>query len=504
MPQDHPSKLSFSIEESVWLNKGQEISEIVSMSLEPEIAIEERSDHIVIRGGLQLFGEYRPENDNENPNTESESLQEQVSFRSIEDVTDTADDLGEITHYFPIDVTIPLNRISNLDDIYVQIESFDYDLPERSCIQLTADVTISGMDASDQSSQVPEEAVRAEQHDEVEASEPQLFNQTSQLSEEQLTPQPHPFETFQFEARKTPEEDTTESTIDPGDIQEQGKNIEREPNKPITQPDGADTTNTDYHAKEAIEEPIKESKETTRPDASETENTAEQEPEEIAIEASAEDVEEVRAQTVNEEQLEGEKRDEDEGEQVSEEAEPVADEGRTKINIHAAKEPELDKVEAAETQFSDTGRDDEPVESVESSEEEEKERTKINLAPLKQISEQKPEVETQAVEEPGEAVAEDGIRDEEDIEAEDGTQKSYSSHKEENALYLTKMLTKGMEEQFSKVRMCIIQEGESLDTIAERYEVSTSQLIRANRLDEERVEEGQILYIPVSANSQTS
>ena len=52
---------------------------------------------------------------------------------------------GEIKHFFPIDVTIPTSRIHNLADVYVKVESFDYDLPEKSCIQLTADVTISGM-----------------------------------------------------------------------------------------------------------------------------------------------------------------------------------------------------------------------------------------------------------------------------------------------------------------------------------------------------------------------
>src|SRR5699024_1678084 len=66
----------------------------------------------------------------------------------------------------------------------------------------------------------------------------------------------------------------------------------------------------------------------------------------------------------------------------------------------------------------------------------------------------------------------------------------------ENALYLTKMLTKG-EEEFSKLKMCIVQEGETLEVISKRYEIQVSHLIRVNRLTEEQVEEGQILYIPI-------
>nr|WP_272873296.1 LysM peptidoglycan-binding domain-containing protein [Alteribacter salitolerans] len=52
--------------------------------------------------------------------------------------------------------------------------------------------------------------------------------------------------------------------------------------------------------------------------------------------------------------------------------------------------------------------------------------------------------------------------------------------------------------------MCIVQSGESLETISARYNIPVSQLMRQNRLNEERVEEGQILYIPSRISSPTS
>jgi stage VI sporulation protein D len=88
--------------------------------------------------------------------------------------------------------------------------------------------------------------------------------------------------------------------------------------------------------------------------------------------------------------------------------------------------------------------------------------------------------------------------EEDDREFADEEEESVSQ-REENALYLTKMLTKD-EEEFSRLKMCIIQPGESLDTIAERYALTSSQLARVNHLDNEEVEEGQILYIPVSSS----
>lgn len=51
-------------------------------------------------------------------------------------------------------------------------------------------------------------------------------------------------------------------------------------------------------------------------------------------------------------------------------------------------------------------------------------------------------------------------------------------------------------ELFRKVRLCIVQREETIDTIAEKYQLSTRELVLYNRLSEQNVEEGQVLYIP--------
>jgi len=50
--------------------------------------------------------------------------------------------------------------------------------------------------------------------------------------------------------------------------------------------------------------------------------------------------------------------------------------------------------------------------------------------------------------------------------------------------------------QFRKVRLCIVQREETLETIANRYQLSAREILLHNRLAEQTVEEGQILYIP--------
>ncbi|TES48972.1 stage VI sporulation protein D [Halalkalibacterium halodurans] len=411
MTQERPSKLSFSIEETVWLNKGQEVKEILAMSLEPDIRIEEKQDHVYIKGGLRLLGEYVPTEEEATLDPTS-AIQEQVSFRSVEEVTIDDEGKGSIQHFFPIDVTIPLNRIQKLDDIYVQVDSFDYDLPERSCIQLTADVSISGM-----------------------TSEPPVSKQKAQSERPAaIDPLPKPPQlepipsTFSFEAKK------------PFVNEEAGAWNEGVQSRQTFKFQPADNENK-------LEEDVVVSNE---------EQAHEGEP----IEESKADQAKVEESTASVQKQQEENH--------HQEVTSVANQDETadgQVNEENAIEPALMRGEV------DVEHDD--SESVE----EEENPTKIQLG----VQREEVAIDEESQEDLGEDTDEP------------------KGHREENALYLTKMMTNG-EEEFSKLKMCIIQENESLDMIAERYDISTSHLIRFNRLTEERVEEGQILYIPVPSH----
>ena len=56
MPQNN--RLQFSVEESICFQKGQEVSELLSISLDPDITVQEVNDYVSIRGSLELTGEY--------------------------------------------------------------------------------------------------------------------------------------------------------------------------------------------------------------------------------------------------------------------------------------------------------------------------------------------------------------------------------------------------------------------------------------------------------------
>lgn len=52
------------------------------------------------------------------------------------------------------------------------------------------------------------------------------------------------------------------------------------------------------------------------------------------------------------------------------------------------------------------------------------------------------------------------------------------------------------EARFSKVRMCIVQREETLELIAARYDKNPKEIVLHNRMENDHVREGQIIYIP--------
>jgi stage VI sporulation protein D len=137
------SFLRFSLEESIWFQKGQEVEELYSLSLDPNVTIQESDQFVVIKGTLDVSGEYQ----DEGKSGESELKDYTQSFfpRTIHTVEKREDGLNEFTHHFPVDITIPNYRVRSLDEIDIAISSFDYFLPENNCLKLQAELYITGI-----------------------------------------------------------------------------------------------------------------------------------------------------------------------------------------------------------------------------------------------------------------------------------------------------------------------------------------------------------------------
>ncbi|MGJ7912317.1 stage VI sporulation protein D [Neobacillus sp. LXY-1] len=196
MSQENQSYLRFSVEESLWFRKGQEVEELVSISLDPDITIQENEQYVTIRGSLELTGEYK--NCQETDETESEVV---ASQKFVERVAEREEGVCEFSHRFPVDITIPNNRIQSVYDIDVLVDSFDYSIPERSCLKLSAELTISGLYEAEKQ-EVPEQEYEVLHRAGNEAEEVPIEQPSVQPVANDLL--------FEAEARKQQEEESQE------------------------------------------------------------------------------------------------------------------------------------------------------------------------------------------------------------------------------------------------------------------------------------------------------
>ncbi|WP_017797178.1 stage VI sporulation protein D [Oceanobacillus kimchii] len=134
---------TFELEESLFFEKGQEVEEIRGISLEPEISIHAYEDYILIRGAIELQGEYQkvPYTEIEEETLDFDQIQSKRYVEKIEEING----LYLFSHTFPVEISVPPYRVANLDDVTVQIESFDYELLEEDQLKVYASIDIKGI-----------------------------------------------------------------------------------------------------------------------------------------------------------------------------------------------------------------------------------------------------------------------------------------------------------------------------------------------------------------------
>ncbi|WP_111292158.1 LysM peptidoglycan-binding domain-containing protein [Bacillus safensis] len=421
------NRLQFSVEESIYFKSGQEVSELLSISLDPDILVQEVNDYVSIRGSLELTGEY---------NINQEELLGELSsfptYREADEVKVREDGTAELLHQFPVDITIPKNKISHLNDVFVFIDAFDYQLTENRLLTIQADLAIEGL--------LDEETPPAP------VEEPYEFVHRSEVDYGDMV----------YDYQLQPEQEEYEEL--------QGEERENEESEPVFQHD-------------------------TR--AEQEEQAVQEEEEEIEIEM----VREVEEAPEELEELE----EHEEPDQPINQEEAVAS-GYRSIPEAQVQEPPffeppklLEEEEREDTFFEVEVRKD-------SDAAEEQEETVQSYPAFESPAYQvEPEQEAHDDEYQLGRLYEreapkiyESAQEEEELE-EDVRETSGS----ENSLYLTKLFAKQEEEDFSRMKICIVQQEDTVDRICERYQLNVQQLLRTNSLSiDAELEEGQILYIP--------
>lgn len=397
------SVFSFELNESLYFERGQEVSEIINISLDPEISIQSFHEYISIRGVVELKGEYLKVNSTAD-HGDVLAYNNEHSKRYMEKVIDTEEGHATFTHRFPVEISVPIYRVKDLEDIKVRVASFDYELPDQSQLQLQSTIAIYGIHDLQYGS--PEK--RSESIETIEENE--------QIESPPLHVEDH----FQFEVKK--ETEITDETQ-------------------FTETNRLDQPSEDH-------QPIPSMKE----------------------ESADESLVEEDSETVDD------SKDAEKGRWPKTKTQSFAE----FFNKEKETESEAVSPEAAKATEKDTNTNPQASDASLS------QLQSLDVSPS--TSEWVDESSRSADQQESSSNTEDKDRSEE------------SEHMTD-VQYLSTMFEES-EERYSKMKLCIVQEQDTLESIAERYQVTSLQLIHQNQLVDENITKGQLLYIPLSKKNE--
>src|SRR5690625_4634708 len=118
---------------------------MLAISLEPDIAIETFHDYVQIRGIIILQGECKKTTEN----LEEVGTPDNVVTNYIEKIIDTEPGQAMFSHRFPVEVSVPKNRIQDISNVKVEVASFDYELPSTQLLNINATLHIHGIVADE-------------------------------------------------------------------------------------------------------------------------------------------------------------------------------------------------------------------------------------------------------------------------------------------------------------------------------------------------------------------
>lgn len=451
---DESYGLRFDIYERVHLSDELVgIDQLEEIELTPHIQVIPAGDQVTVRGSLLLVGAYT-------------SAEDKRRSQSLE-------------HWIPVEITLPLNRVSSLDDISVEVEYFDVDLLSTRTLNITGILSLHGitMERIEPSTWEPEQFTVVHQTDpKKEESEPAWVRdyemhpstfaaQAKEQAELMEYPEAEPtrkdnsvvFEEQQGQAPYPLNQTWNKSEpIDPVPIKEDLKFVEMEENKHDFEQIPLTWNNTHFNQFEA--------------------------PEMVQMAPSVQ--------------------------QSADDSVDVQSEHETSNNI-----PEIAQMQAREAAYMNDRKlshnDSKPTETVTNAHEHIKRDYSTSVEPNMTVPQTFVQAQATELADLGpemkgafntpkrwEQPEEYRKNEEETIQRQVTSNETTASDEAKwQSLFLRRL---DDNRAFKKVRLCIVQRQETLDTIADRYCMNSREIALYNRLSEMDVTEGQILYIPTS------
>ncbi|MCU6711083.1 LysM peptidoglycan-binding domain-containing protein [Paenibacillus sp. J5C_2022] len=416
------------------------IDELEEIELVPRIQVIDQGDQAVLKGQLLLSGVYRGQNAADGPLT--------------------------LEHWIPVEISLPMNRVSRLDDISIEIDNFDVDLLSARTLNITGVLSLRGI-----AMEPPQEEQGGWEEDAFTAVHEREqkqwdMSQVSDVADEEVNATyivdrgAQSAEDYTAGEAEAEQEVTMEAQAaeEPGEQYYEGQ-TERESDQassssweyqPIQQPEAGQSYSNE---KVAARQPFLDTAE-----ASEAVEAAIQDEGHQAEEPESH---QEQAQHDGYALLEKERQEDEDASDLSQ---PSA--------FAAEQEPLPAEPVKPEVQIAFSGKSPERSDGS----------PEVGIRSLLQSSQRERAVREAAEQSQVEQEAE---RAEAVQEAEEEI--------EWKRLFLSKQ--EG-DSEFRKIRMCIVQREETLEEIATRYSLNPREILVHNGLHESAIEEGQVLYIP--------
>lgn len=435
--------LRFDIYERIHLSEDVVgIEELEEIELLPKIQVVPGEEYAALRGHLLLSGLYRGEGETR-----------------------------ELTHWIPVEITIPLSRVNRLDEIAVEIENFDVDLLSARSLNVTGVLSLKGVESS---SSLP--------------AEPEGWSDREYTAEHVVSDQySFPFSQDQAESEfnsqtEVLEQDRRDDWRDNAIWQSQVRNTD-EQHEQVS--DSAAWT-------DKIEESEAEDDDTLEESESGLESTeVESESGWFKEESGFNRFKNAFVKQGNADNTEEPKQAES-SEEVS--ASPIS-ESESESASEISAEPVWPPVDELENGDLETERVEDNEITVQAQVEEKKE-LKIALGSSKK-SNDLVKVENYGL---TNLISSNrtGTQDHVPAVNDSGPVEGNTDSSDSEKLLWKNMFIRNTEDQapFRQVKIVIVQREETLEDIAQRYHLSSRELQLYNRLSEHQLAEGQVLYIP--------
>ncbi|MCR8655695.1 LysM peptidoglycan-binding domain-containing protein [Paenibacillus endoradicis] len=444
--------LRFDIYERVHLpDNVAAIDELEEIELVPRIQVIEQGDQAVLQGQLVLNGIYRAQG----------AEDEQVALE----------------HWIPVEISLPMNRVSRLEEITVDIDTFDVVLLSSRALNITGILSLRG--------------ITLEQEEEASEWESEIFTVSHERGESEE-------EVIEWNAEITDEELSEQSAEDDEQrqfIQEEA--VESEP----------------YYAsylqeEQSVEQVFAQTQEELRAEQYEV----------VEIDENFESVENVeQVETLEEEQEQSVAYAYTEEDLVREiEAQQYTADAYVEEPVYVAHEVatshwgqfvneapvEQEREQQEELEYEEAQADEEIEEVSDSQLEEEvtevthQERS-VHIA-LNSSSNQNETLGIRSI--LTSSLREQAAHQATLLQQETERQQEEASKPhvvEEEIEWQHLFLSKRPDQnEFRRIRMCIVQKEDTLEQIANRYSINPRELLVRNNLHETAISEGQLLYLP--------